>query len=334
MEGNDMNGIDMLLALQEFREAGGALLLDFLQKMSYIGEISTVRVLLAVIYWCMWKELGTYLLIGWSGVRLANGLLKVTVCEYRPWIQDTRITPEPKALSTATGYTFPSGHSMNAACVFGGTMLYKGVSWFLRIICALTFASICFSRPYLGVHYVNDVVVGGLTGLVVMFLTSLLMRWVDRHPDRDWLVVVCILVISVIIAVYAALKSYPVDLDAEGNVLVDGAKMAKDTFKGCGWAAGILIGWLLERRYVNFTTDVDGVTRITRAIVGLFFYYVLTLVALTPLTGLLPAPFDTIVSSFLSMFYIVWFFPWLTTKYEKSPAAEVTGQAARHIRQA
>ena len=329
-----MDGIDLLLALQGFREAGGAFLLAFLQKMSFLGELTTVRVLLAVIYWCIWKELGCYLLMGWSGMRLANGFLKVTVCEYRPWIQDARITPDPEAYSTATGYSFPSGHSMNAATVFGGTMLYKGISWFLRIVCALAFASVCFSRPYLGVHYVHDVVVGGIAGLVVMFLTSLLMRWVDRHPDRDWLVVVCVLVLSIIIAVYATLKSYPVDLDAEGNVLVDGAKMAKDTFKGCGWAAGILIGWLLERRYVNFTTDVDGVTRITRAIVGLFFYYVLVHVALTPLTCLLPAPLDTIASSFLSMFYIVWFFPWVTSKFERSSAADVTRRTASHMRQA
>ena len=180
-----MDGIDMLLVLQEFREAGGAFLLEFLQKMTYLGELNTVRVLLAVIYWCIWKELGTYLLMGWSGMRLANGFLKVTVCEYRPWVQDSRITPDPKALSTATGYSFPSGHSMNAACVFGGTMLYRSLSWFLRVICALALVSICFSRPYLGVHYVHDVVIGGIVGVLVMFLTSLLMRWVDGHPNKD-----------------------------------------------------------------------------------------------------------------------------------------------------
>lgn len=329
-----MDGIDLLLMLQEFREAGGAFLLEFLQKMTFLGELTTVRALLAIIYWCIWKELGTYLLMGWSSMRLANGLLKVTVCEYRPWIQDARITPDAKAFSTSTGYSFPSGHSMNAACVFGGTMFYKGVSWFLRIICALTFVAICFSRPYLGVHYVHDVVVGGICGLVVMFLTSLLMKWVHRHPNKDWLVVVCGLVLCVIIAVYATLKPYPVDYDAEGNILVEGAKMAKDTFKGCGWAAGILIGWLLERRFVNFTTDVDGATRMNRAVVGLFFYYVLTLLVLEPLPELLPAPIDTLVSSFLTMFYITWFFPWVASKFEKNSQTVSTVKPARHFKQA
>ena len=128
-----MNGFDMLLVLQGFRESGGAFLLEFFKKMTYLGEMTTVRAFLAIIYWCIWKELGTYLLIGWSGIRLASGALKVTFCKYRPWIQDPRITPDPSALPTATGYSFPSGHSTNAACVYGQTMIYKGIPWLLRI---------------------------------------------------------------------------------------------------------------------------------------------------------------------------------------------------------
>ena len=79
-----MNGFDMLLILQGFRETGGAFLLEFFKKMTYLGEMTTVRAFLAIIYWCIWKELGTYLLIGWSGIRLASGALKVTFCKYHP----------------------------------------------------------------------------------------------------------------------------------------------------------------------------------------------------------------------------------------------------------
>ena len=54
-----MNGFDMLLVLQGFRETGGAFLLEFFKKMTYLGEMTTVSAFLAIIYWCIWKELGT-----------------------------------------------------------------------------------------------------------------------------------------------------------------------------------------------------------------------------------------------------------------------------------
>ena len=47
--------------------------------MTFFGEINTVLVIMAVIYWSFSKEFGTYLLMGWSGNRIANGFLKVTV---------------------------------------------------------------------------------------------------------------------------------------------------------------------------------------------------------------------------------------------------------------
>ena len=68
--------IEILLALQQFRNGPGAFLTEFLQKMTFLGELNTVLVLMAVIYWAVSKELGTYLLMGWSGNRLANGMLK------------------------------------------------------------------------------------------------------------------------------------------------------------------------------------------------------------------------------------------------------------------
>ena len=64
---------------------------------------------------------------------------------------------------------------------------------------------------------------------------------------------VCIGVgLAVLVAIYAAIKPYPVDTDASGKVLVEGAKMANDTFKGVGYCTAFLTGWILERRFVKF----------------------------------------------------------------------------------
>ena len=82
--------ISILLVLQDFRNGPGAFLAGFLSKMTWLGEINTVIVIMALIYWCVSKDFGTYILMGWSGNRLVNGMLKVTACVYRPWIRDAR----------------------------------------------------------------------------------------------------------------------------------------------------------------------------------------------------------------------------------------------------
>ena len=70
--------ISILLVLQDFRNGMGAFLADFLSKMSWLGEMNTALVIMALIYWCVSKDFGTYFLMGWSGNRLVNGLLKIT----------------------------------------------------------------------------------------------------------------------------------------------------------------------------------------------------------------------------------------------------------------
>ena len=142
----DMN---ILLALQDFRNGAGSFLTDFFVKMTFLGELNTVIVIMALIYWSVSKELGTYLLMGWSGNRLVNGAMKVTACAYRPWIRDARILPYGNSMTTATGYSFPSGHTMNAATVFGGGALRKEFSRALRIVLGLMVLLVGFSRSYL-----------------------------------------------------------------------------------------------------------------------------------------------------------------------------------------
>ena len=49
--------ISVLLGLQDFRNGAGGFLAEFLKKMTFLGEINTILVILAVIYWCVHKEL-------------------------------------------------------------------------------------------------------------------------------------------------------------------------------------------------------------------------------------------------------------------------------------
>ncbi len=312
--------ISILLGLQEFRNAIGACLVSFMSKMSFIGEMNTVLAIIALIYWCVSKEYGNYFLMGWSGGRVVNGFLKVSACAYRPWIRDARIIPDSEAMATATGYSFPSGHSTNGGALFGGGMIRKEFSKTLRIVFAIIMVLIAFSRIFLGVHTPQDILVGTLVGLLVMWLTMKLIAWLDKHPGKDLLVAGIAIAIAVSVAIYAAVKPYPVDYNEAGELLVDGAKMANDTYKGVGWCIGFFAGWLLEKRYINFSTDVPMMTRITRLVTGLLSLYAVSLVLVPLIKKLMPNAGGTIISCFIQMFFVVFIVPFCIKHFEKSTA--------------
>lgn len=309
--------MSFLLLQQAFRNGSGFFLVDFMKKMTFFGELNTTLVILAIIYWCISKDLGTYLMMGWSGNRIANGFMKITVCAYRPWIRDSRIIPHGDAITTATGYSFPSGHTMNAGTVYGGTAMYgKNFSKPLKIMLYLIVVLVALSRTFLGVHTPQDVLVGMASSLLVMWLTLKLTRWIAEKPEKDKLVACIGFVLAIALGLYAALKSYPVDYDSNGKIIVEGAKMANDTFKAVGWVSAFLTGWILERRFVGFSTDISKERRFSRGIFGIMGYYAVTFVLNTLLKKWIPGPAGTILTCFLQMFYITFLFPWIMKKAE------------------
>ena len=301
--------INILLALQAFRNGPGSAFGQFLSKMTFLGEMNTILILIAVVYWCVSREFGTYFLLGWSGNRLVNGFLKITACAYRPWIRDARVIPDSAAQVTATGYSFPSGHSMNAASVYGGAAVRKDLPKAARIAFALVVVFVAFSRNYLGVHTPQDVLVGALAGTLVMVLAGRLLKWLEKHPEKDIVVMWIGVALAAAIAVYAGVKPYPEDFDAEGRLLVDGAVMANDTFKGIGWSIAFLTGWILERRFVRFTTDIPAGKRVTRLVLGLLGYYAVSLILLPLVKGAISGPACTLYTCYIQMIYIVLVFP-------------------------
>ena len=151
-----------------------------------------------------------------------------------------------------------------------------------------------------------------------MFLTVKLMQWIKNHSEKDILVVCIGVGLGILVAIYAAVKPYPVDTDAAGKVLVDGAKMANDTFKGVGWRVAFLTGWVLERRLVRFSTDISMMRRMMRLTFGLLSYYVVSLIFVPAVKDLISGAPGTFVSCYLQMFYVSFIFPWMLKHFEKT----------------
>jgi membrane-associated phospholipid phosphatase len=93
-------------------------------------------------------------------------------------------------LAVASGYSFPSGHSANAAAVYGTLAL---LAWaFLphparvaRVVAvaaaALLTVSVASSRVLIGVHYTSDVLAGVMLGLTWMLAALLIVTRVMRR---------------------------------------------------------------------------------------------------------------------------------------------------------
>lgn len=93
--------------------------------------------------------------------------------------------------------------------------------------------------------------------------------------------------------------------------------MAADTFKGAGWSAGILVGWLLERRFVGLTTEVPVALKLTRATVGMLGYYAISLIVVPLVKIWIAESVGVALASFLQVLYVTFTFPWLIVRTER-----------------
>ena len=125
--------IDFLLFLQGLRDFTAGVLDDLFVQFSVFGEPFYALILMGILYWCISKSMGVFVLMGWGFGRLANGFLKITFCAYRPWIRDARVKPLEAVVAKATGYSFPSGHTTNDTAVFGGPALRRELPRPLRV---------------------------------------------------------------------------------------------------------------------------------------------------------------------------------------------------------
>ena len=267
--------IAYLHALQQLRESLPGFFETFFVYLSYIGDGPGLVLIMLVVYWCVSKRAGQLAFASFGIGNFTSQLIKNIACVYRPWIRDASIIPAERAIEGAGGYSFPSGHTC------GTTTSLGSFAWFARkknkaivIVCVVVILLMCFSRNFLGVHTPQDVIVALIIALIAIALVNAFFNWIDRYdalePDhnKDILVAVIVIVVSIASVVFVALKPYPLDY-VEGALLVEPESMMKGSFEAAGICIGMVVGWVLERRFVDFSTDeLATKQRIIRFVIG------------------------------------------------------------------
>ncbi len=319
--------IQYLLWLQDFRNSINDALTPFLEGLSYFAVFFLILIPI-FYYWNVDKKKGLYSLVSFYIVMIFTPLLKLTVCAYRPWIRDSRILPAGDAITTATGYSFPSGHTTTAISLSGSmavnTWKEKRTRWLSVIfiaICVLT----PFSRNYLGVHTPQDVVVGTLTALFSMFLASKLFSYLDKHPEKENYFLLGGLLIICAGLLYISLKPYPMTLKDDGTLLVDPKVMMRDGYSDLGRTAGFIIGRFIEKKWVRFKATGFNVKGIILCAAGLIPFVLLDQYAGPAFVQLLGTHYGNLAFRCFQSIYAIALFPIVLKFFEKTGTAKVEG---------
>lgn len=143
---------------------------------SFVASPTAMRIaVLALIGWLLHR--GARRLACWAATAMVTGgllgvLLKLLVGRHRPDLLDP--------VARAGGFSFPSGHALNAALAAGVFVLVllpftkgrRGLRRGLWCAAAVIVGLTGLSRVFLGVHWTSDVVGGWLLGAAVVAVTA------------------------------------------------------------------------------------------------------------------------------------------------------------------
>lgn len=162
----------ILLFVQDHMK--NAALTPVMKGITMLGDMGAVWILISIGL-CLskrWRKTGV---AGIGAVGLSvivnNVFLKHLVARARPFDVIQNLVP---LITKPTDYSFPSGHT---ACSFAvAFLLFRKLPKKYGIPCLAFAALIGFSRIYLGVHYLSDVIAGVVSGIVLSYAADYLVE--------------------------------------------------------------------------------------------------------------------------------------------------------------
>ena len=241
------------------------------QFITMFGEEAILIPLIAVIYWAFNKKMGEYIAYASLTSVLVNGAIKDIFKAKRP-IGEPGI--RSLKVETATGYSFPSGHTQGTASFWGAIAIYLKKNY-MYVVSSLIIILVAISRLYLGVHYPKDVLFGAIFGILTSSIAYKLFNKVNNK--------ISLYFGTFIVFMPALLYAHSADF-----------------IKGMGTFLGFALGIYVEKKYVNFSVEGKSINKILRVVIGLAILILLKV-------GLKAVFPNKLVFHFLRYFIIVFF---------------------------
>ncbi len=162
---------------------------NFFKIFTYLGSfyILLIAVVIAflLLFFVFKKKRFAFFSAGCFGVVcLLNLLFKLLI---------RRIRPTDLMIIAETGYSFPSGHAMMSFAFFALLIFFvwkfvknKSLKIVLTILFSIVILAIGFSRIYLGVHYLTDILAGWLLSFTLFGIFILLFnsKLISKLQDK------------------------------------------------------------------------------------------------------------------------------------------------------
>ena len=239
----------------------------FFSLITKLGEETAFMAIAIIIFWCVSKSQGYFLLlIGFIGTAI-NQFLKIIFRVPRPWVKDPNFTVVGNAKEAAGGYSFPSGHTQSAMGLFGGIARSNGYKP-ARIIAIVICVLVPISRMYLGVHTFLDVIVSTAIGLALVFFGYPLFKKAEQKPIVMYALIGAFTLIVIALLIFVSVYNFPAEVYLPENVHnLESAMKNAYTMLGC--AVGVFVVYFVETKYVKFSTKAVWWVQILKVVLGL-----------------------------------------------------------------
>ena len=238
----------------------------FTEAITFLGEEYIIIFLLVILYFTIDKKLGkkiAYIIFTSTSL---NGAIKGLVSRPRPFVVDPTLDSVRK--QTATGHSFPSGHTQNATSTYIGIAYNNNYKRKMFIIIAIIISLLIgFSRLVLAVHYPTDVLFGFILGSICAISLSILFNKFATNSKNEHLLYIFTFIIFIPLAFIFYKPTY------------EEIHIYKGFYTIISMFAGFILGSLIEAKYVNFHNNVSLKIKAIR-ILGVGIIYLLIQIGL------------------------------------------------------
>ena len=137
--------------------------------VTHLGDEGIIWIALAVLFLCFKKTRKCGVMLGMvliSGLIVGNLGLKNLIARDRPYVQNPDMLDE-LLIKPLSSYSCPSGHTMSSVECAAVVFLWNKKAGIPALILATLIA---FSRMYLYVHFLTDILLGALIGAALAII--------------------------------------------------------------------------------------------------------------------------------------------------------------------